>query len=125
VAPARVPGLVVAVSREQGSARESRSGDLHRERTGRRRHPPVPRDPPSTLGITAIIGVRFPDLVTKPSIFDNPLTGTPPQIAEALAGYATLGVQHVMLQHEPYTDEARHRLAQALRLYRNRPRHLA
>ena len=78
----------------------------------------VGRDP-ATLGITAIIGVRFPDLVAKPSIFDNPLTGTATEIAAAIRGYADLGVQHIMFQHEPYTDEARRRLAEALRLYRD------
>jgi len=78
----------------------------------------VGRDP-ATLGITALIGVRFPDLAVKPSIFDNPLTGTATEIAAALSGYADLGVQHVMFQHEPYTDEARRRLAEALRLYRD------
>jgi probable F420-dependent oxidoreductase len=77
----------------------------------------VGRDP-ETLGVTALIGVRFPDLAVKPSIFDNPLTGTPTEIAAAMRGYADLGVQHIMLQHEPYTDEARQRLADALRLYR-------
>ena len=78
----------------------------------------VGRDP-ATLGVTAIIGVRFPDLVAKPSIFDNPLTGTVPEIAAAIRGYADLGVQHIMFQHEPYTDEARRRLAEALRSYRD------
>jgi probable F420-dependent oxidoreductase len=78
----------------------------------------VGRDP-ATLGITALIGVRFPDLVAKPSIFDNPLTGTTTEIAAAIRGYADLGVQHIMFQHEPYTDEARQRLAEALRLYRD------
>jgi alkanesulfonate monooxygenase SsuD/methylene tetrahydromethanopterin reductase-like flavin-dependent oxidoreductase (luciferase family) len=82
----------------------------------------VGRDP-ATLGISALIGVRFPDLVDKPSIFDNPLTGTPAEIAAAIRGYADLGVRHIMFQHEPYTDEARQRLAEALRLYRDtRPR---
>ena len=80
----------------------------------------VGRDP-ATLGITAIIGVRFPDLVAKPSMFDSPLTGTEAEIAAAIRGYADLGVQHIMFQHEPYTDEARRRLAEALRLYRATP----
>lgn len=78
----------------------------------------VGRDP-ATLGITALVGVRFPDLVTKPSIFENPLTGTAAEIAAAIRGYADLGVRHVMFQHEPYTDEARRRLAEALRRYRD------
>lgn len=32
--------------------------------------------------------------------------------------YAELGVEHIMFQCEPYTAEARVRLAEALRLYR-------
>lgn len=78
----------------------------------------VGRDP-ATLGITALIGLWFPDLqAKKPGFFDNPLTGTAQEIATALRGYAELGVQHVMLQYSPYTAEARQRLAEALQLYR-------
>ena len=74
---------------------------------------------PATLGITALIGLWFPDLQKKkPKFFDNPLTGTVQQMAEAMRGYAQLGVQHIMFQCEPYTDEARQRLTEALRLYR-------
>src|SRR6266516_8229486 len=78
----------------------------------------VGRDP-ATIGITALIGLWFPDLqAKKPSFFDNPLTGTVQEIAAAMRGYAQLGVQHIMLQCEPYTAEARQRLTEALRLYR-------
>ena len=78
----------------------------------------IGRDP-ATIGITALIGLWFPDLqAKKPSFFDNPLTGTVQEIAAAMRGYAQLGVQHVMFQCEPYTREARHRLTEALRLYR-------
>jgi hypothetical protein len=34
-----------------------------------------------------------------------------------MRGYAELGVQHIMFQYAPYTDEARRRLTEALRLY--------
>jgi probable F420-dependent oxidoreductase len=78
----------------------------------------VGRDP-TTLGITAFIGLWFPDLqAKKPSFFDNPLTGTVEEIATAMRGYAELGVQHVMFQLEPYTSEARRRLTEAVQLYR-------
>lgn len=78
----------------------------------------VGRDP-ATLGITALIGVWFPDLQDKqPAFFDQPLVGTAQEIAEAMCGYAELGVQHIIFQYEPYRAEARQRLTEALRLYR-------
>ena len=78
----------------------------------------IGRDP-TTVGITALIGLWFPDLQAKqPSFFDHPLTGTVQEIAAAMRGYAELGVQHIMFQCEPYTPEARKRLTEALHLYR-------
>ena len=80
----------------------------------------IGRDP-ATIGITALIGLWFPDLqAKKPSFFDNPLTGTVQEIAAAMRGYAQLGVQHIMFQCEPYTPETRQRLTEALRLYLGR-----
>jgi len=77
----------------------------------------IGRDP-ATLGITALIGLWFPDLqAKKPKFFDNPLTGTAQEIAAAMRGYAELGVKHVMFQCEPYTHEARRRLTEAVHLY--------
>src|SRR5215813_14227664 len=79
----------------------------------------VGRDP-ATLGITALIGLWFPDLQAKqPWFFDHPLTGTVQEIAVAMRGYAELGVQHIMFQCEPYTLEARKLLTEALQLYRD------
>jgi hypothetical protein len=78
----------------------------------------VGRDP-ATLGITALIGLWFPELrAKKPSFFDTPLTGTAQEIAAAMHGYAQLGVQHIMFQCEPYTPAALQRLTEALHLYR-------
>jgi probable F420-dependent oxidoreductase len=78
----------------------------------------VGRDP-ATLGITALIALWFPDLqAKKPSFVDQPLTGTAPELAAAMRGYADLGVQHIMFQCEPYTPEALRRLTEALHLYR-------
>ena len=78
----------------------------------------IKRDP-ATLGITALIGLWYPDLQTnKPKFFDNPLTGSVEEIAEAMHGYKELGVKHLMFQCEPYTPEARRRLTEALYLYR-------
>ncbi len=82
----------------------------------------VGRDP-ATLGITALIGLWFPDLqAQRPRIFDHTLTGTAPELAAAMRGYAELGVQHIMFQCEPYTPEARARLTEALQLYRSMDR---
>src|SRR5262249_46193867 len=79
----------------------------------------IGRDP-ATLGITALVGLWFPDLQAKrPSIFDHTLTGTVPELAAAMRGYAELGVQHIMFQCEPYTLQALHRLSEALQLYRS------
>jgi probable F420-dependent oxidoreductase len=79
----------------------------------------VGRDPAS-IGVTAFIGLWFPDLQpNKPGYFENPLSGTPEQLAAAMRGYAELGVQHIMFQMAPYTPESRRRLTQALHLYRN------
>lgn len=75
---------------------------------------------PSTLGITALIGLWYPDLQTnKPKFFDSPLTGTVREIAEAMRGYAEIGVKHIMFQCEPYNQQARDRLTEALQIYRN------
>ena len=82
----------------------------------------VGRDP-ATLGITALIGLWFPDLqANKPSFLDNPLAGTVQEIATAMRGYAALGVKHIMFQCAPYTDETRRRLTEALQLYRGMDR---
>lgn len=80
----------------------------------------VGRDP-ATLGVTAFIGLWFPDLQEqKPRFFDSPLTGTVQEIANAMVGYEELGIEHIMFQIEPYTSQARQRLTDALRTYRGR-----
>src|SRR5262245_56357240 len=78
----------------------------------------IGRDP-ATLGITALIGLWFPDLQAKqPNFLDKPLTGTVQELAAAMRGYAALGVQHIMFQCEPYTLQALQRLTEAVQLYR-------
>jgi probable F420-dependent oxidoreductase len=78
----------------------------------------VGRDP-ATLGVTALVGLWFPDLQPKkPTFFDNPLTGTAQEMATAMRGYAELGVQQIMFQCEPYVPQALQRLTEALQLYR-------
>jgi probable F420-dependent oxidoreductase len=83
----------------------------------------IGRDP-ATVGITALIGLWFPDLqAQQPSFLDNPLTGPVQEIAAAMRGYAELGVQHIMFQCWPYTPEARKLLTEALQLYRGMEQH--
>jgi alkanesulfonate monooxygenase SsuD/methylene tetrahydromethanopterin reductase-like flavin-dependent oxidoreductase (luciferase family) len=73
----------------------------------------------ATLGITALVGLWFPDLqARRPGNFVHTLTGTAPELAAAMRGYADLGVQHIMFQCEPYTPEALCRLTEALQIYR-------
>jgi alkanesulfonate monooxygenase SsuD/methylene tetrahydromethanopterin reductase-like flavin-dependent oxidoreductase (luciferase family) len=78
----------------------------------------VGRDP-KTVGITALIGLWFPDLEAKKPPFENTLVGSIEEIAAAMRGYAELGVEHIMFQVEPYIPEARERLTRALHLYRS------
>jgi probable F420-dependent oxidoreductase len=78
----------------------------------------VRRDP-SAVGVTAFIGLWFPDLQPeKPSAFETPLTGSVEEIALAMLGYRDLGVQHIMFQCAPYTPESLRRLTEALGLFR-------
>ena len=73
---------------------------------------------PRSIGVTALIRLWFPDLqADKPTYSYTPLTGTVEEIATAMRGYEELGVQHIMFQCIPYTDEVRRRLTEALQLY--------
>lgn len=81
----------------------------------------VGRDP-STLGVTAMLALHFPDLSPKTPDFDNPpLSGTPEEIAQAMLGYQQAGVQHIMFHLVPYNLTALGRLEEALRIYRQMP----
>lgn len=72
-----------------------------------------------TISLTALLGVWFPDLLDRKPPFENYLTGTPQEMAEAMRGYAELGVvDHIMLQCAPYVPEAIERVTEALRIYR-------
>jgi alkanesulfonate monooxygenase SsuD/methylene tetrahydromethanopterin reductase-like flavin-dependent oxidoreductase (luciferase family) len=78
----------------------------------------VGRDP-ATLGITALIGLWFPDLSdNKPGFGSEPLSGTVPELAAAIRGYSELGTEHIMFQCAPPTPEAVRRLTDAVQLYR-------
>ena len=72
----------------------------------------------TTIGVTALICLWFPDLVAKkPRFAESPLTGSAQELAAAMRSYERLGVQHIMIQCEPYTSESRRRLGDALKLY--------
>jgi probable F420-dependent oxidoreductase len=78
----------------------------------------VGRDP-ATLGITALIGLWYPDLSDKkPELGSEPLTAKADELAAVMSGYAELGVEHIMFQCFPGTEETQRRLTEALRLYR-------
>ncbi len=78
----------------------------------------VGRDP-ATLGVTAFIGLWFPDLrPERPKAFENVLTGTPHEIASAMSGYADLGIPHIMFQCVPFNEQSVQRLSEAIQLYR-------
>jgi alkanesulfonate monooxygenase SsuD/methylene tetrahydromethanopterin reductase-like flavin-dependent oxidoreductase (luciferase family) len=78
----------------------------------------VGRDPAS-IGVTALIGLWFPDLQPEKPSFGNFLSGPPEELAAAMRGYAELGVRHIMFQFAPNTDESRKRLTEALHIYRD------
>jgi F420-dependent oxidoreductase-like protein len=75
---------------------------------------------PASIGVTALIGLWFPDLQPKKPKFleASSLMGTSREIADAMQGYEKIGVEHIMFQLEPYTPESRRRLTEALQLYR-------
>jgi probable F420-dependent oxidoreductase len=78
----------------------------------------VGRDP-ATLDVTALVGLWFPDLQPdKPGFFEQPLTGTAAELADAMRGYEALGVTHMIFQCAPYRPEALRRLTDGLHLYR-------
>ncbi len=77
----------------------------------------------ATLGVTALIGLWFPDLrPDRPAGFENLLTGTPREIAAAMRGYANLGVPHIVFQCVPFNEQSVRRLTEALQLYRGSER---
>lgn len=45
--------------------------------------------------------------------------GTVSEIAAAMRGYEEMGMEHLMFQCEPYTDESVRRLTEALHVYRD------
>lgn len=73
---------------------------------------------PSTLEITLLRIVAYPELVPLPSDFQPYVTGTAEAIAAELGRYEQLGVGHVMLECTPTTPDTLQRLSAALERYR-------
>lgn len=78
---------------------------------------------PATLGITLGVNVRVEDGTrldadaTPPSAADL-LSGSPQDVAHGLLTYASLGVDHLVLNLNPHHRDTQRQLSAALRLYR-------
>ncbi|MGW1752395.1 LLM class flavin-dependent oxidoreductase [Streptomyces sp. NPDC002092] len=78
---------------------------------------------PASLGITLGVNVRVEDSTppdtdgTAPPVTDI-LSGSPQHVADGLLTYASLGVDHLVLNLNPHHRDAQRQLAAALRLYR-------
>jgi probable F420-dependent oxidoreductase len=78
----------------------------------------VGRDP-SSLEITLLRIVAYPELVSLPADFPPYLTGTAEAIAAELKRFEQLGVGHVMLECTPTTPLTLQRVSEATDLYRS------
>lgn len=74
----------------------------------------------ATLDVTVGVTVVLPDLADDPGALDaeGALTGTPEELAEALAEYRAAGAAHLICAMEPATPAAVERLARAVELER-------
>ncbi len=79
----------------------------------------VGRDP-TTLGLTAMVALAYPDLGETPvsPMIPAYLSGSTEEIATALHGYEQMGVSHLMFHCAPYTATVLDRLAEAVQVYR-------
>ena len=77
---------------------------------------------PSTLGLTALVAVSFPDLGEAPTPWAIPayLSGSTDEISSAIRRFEELGVSHIMFHCAPYNMSALERLADAARMFRGR-----
>jgi alkanesulfonate monooxygenase SsuD/methylene tetrahydromethanopterin reductase-like flavin-dependent oxidoreductase (luciferase family) len=72
----------------------------------------------STLEITALVALGFPDLIDKLPEFENGvLTGDNQTLAETMRAYEEMGVSHLMFHVVPYRREALERLAEVVQVY--------
>jgi probable F420-dependent oxidoreductase len=75
---------------------------------------------PSTVGLTGLVAVSFPDLGEAPTSAAIPayLSGSTEAIAAAMHEFEQMGVSHLMFDCTPYTRTGLERLAEAAGLYR-------
>ena len=73
---------------------------------------------PATLVLTAGISVVFDG--AKPNAPERAIRGTPDEMADALAGYAELGIAHLIAHVYPRNADSVRRLAEAATLARDR-----
>jgi probable F420-dependent oxidoreductase len=73
---------------------------------------------PATLTLTAGISAVFDG--AKPNAPERAIRGTPDRIAEALAGYAELGIEHLITHVYPRSADSVRQLADAAALARDR-----
>jgi probable F420-dependent oxidoreductase len=76
----------------------------------------VGRDP-ATLEVSASVAVAYPELgqSTRAGAF---LSGDAAEVADALHGYAELGIGHVIVEVTPFSEAALDRFAEAVQRYR-------
>jgi alkanesulfonate monooxygenase SsuD/methylene tetrahydromethanopterin reductase-like flavin-dependent oxidoreductase (luciferase family) len=70
--------------------------------------------------VTVSVSVSYPDLGPRTGPGARSLTGSPEEIGAALAGYADLGVSHLMVDFSPHRAAALDRLAEAVQQARAR-----
>ncbi len=73
---------------------------------------------PASLVLTAGISVVFDD--AKPTAPERAIRGTPDEMAGALAGYAELGIAHLIAHVYPRSADSVRRLAAAAAVARDR-----
>lgn len=73
---------------------------------------------PASLPTTVLVALAYPDLAPPETWMDKYMSGSPTEIAAAMAGFQQLGVSHLMVQISPYTVAAIQQLAEAVQRYR-------
>ena len=74
------------------------------------------------VALTVSVSVAYPDLGPRTGPGARSLSGSPEEVGAALAGYAVLGVSHLMVDFSPHTPAALERVAEAVQHARSRPR---
>ena len=72
------------------------------------------------LAVTISVSVAYPDLGPPTGPGAGYLSGSADEVAAALAGYADLGVSHLMIDFSPHTPAALERLGEAVQRARTR-----